>query len=158
MKIKHKNWKRKAKCVAVTLIAPFLKIAAILHFVDIFHILGSLLKCYNDGEEKIVKCDENLGYRTCFIRYNESKQTHFSDNESRWCHHPSFSHLTLKFVFCGVFFPRRRDHWERLLYEGQGPSNKEPYLSHIIVPPVQRTHSYVAQLVFYFNMILSIEG
>ena len=74
MKIKHKNWKRKAKCVAVTLIAPFLKIAAILHFVDIFHILGSLLKCYNDGEEKIVKCDENLGYRTCFIRYNESEQ------------------------------------------------------------------------------------
>ena len=37
--------------------------------------LGLCLKCYNDGQEKIVKCDENLGYRTCFIRYNESKFT-----------------------------------------------------------------------------------
>ena len=34
---------------------------------------GMNLKCYNDGDEEIVKCDENLGYRTCFIRYNESK-------------------------------------------------------------------------------------
>ena len=40
----------------------------------LFYIyLGLCLKCYNDGEEQIVKCDENLGYRTCFIRYNESE-------------------------------------------------------------------------------------
>ena len=44
-----------------------------------FFLAGLLLKCYNDGDEKIVKCDENLGYRTCFIRYNESKQT-INDN------------------------------------------------------------------------------
>ena len=36
-------------------------------------LTGLSLKCYNDGDERIVKCDENLGYRTCFIRYNESK-------------------------------------------------------------------------------------
>ena len=36
-------------------------------------VSGISLKCYNDGEEQIVKCDENLGYRTCFIRYNESE-------------------------------------------------------------------------------------
>ena len=42
----------------------------------LFYIyLGLCLKCYNDGEEQIVKCDENLGYRTCFIRYNESEFT-----------------------------------------------------------------------------------
>ena len=38
-----------------------------------YYVVGWCLKCYNDGEEQIVKCDENLGYRTCFIRYNESK-------------------------------------------------------------------------------------
>ncbi|XP_023328395.1 uncharacterized protein LOC111701369 [Eurytemora carolleeae] len=32
---------------------------------------GNGLKCYSDQLDKIVKCDENLGYRTCFIRYGE---------------------------------------------------------------------------------------
>ena len=35
---------------------------------------GQCLKCYHDKESsKVTKCDENLGYRTCFIRYDESK-------------------------------------------------------------------------------------
>ena len=42
-------------------------------YIDTCNVVGFCLKCYNDGEEQIVKCDENLGYRTCFIRYNESK-------------------------------------------------------------------------------------
>ena len=44
---------------------------------------GLCLKCYNDGQEQIVKCDENLGYRTCFIRYNESKFTFMKIDQTR---------------------------------------------------------------------------
>ena len=66
----YHRWTLKTKCVSCKSgnMHP--------HFILFwdFDFSGSLLKCYNDGEEKIVKCDENLGYRTCFIRYNESEQ------------------------------------------------------------------------------------
>jgi len=74
---------------------------------------GSLLKCYNDGEEKIVKCDENLGYRTCFIRYNEKggitgrgcstkDKVYYKECETN-----SYGEGTEKFCYCNFYLCNR---------------------------------------------------
>jgi len=70
---------------------------------------GFCLKCYNDGDEQIVKCDENLGYRTCFIRYNEKggitgrgcstkDKVYYKECETN-----SYGEGTEKFCYCNFY-------------------------------------------------------
>jgi len=73
---------------------------------------GLLLKCYNDGDEKIVKCDENLGYRTCFIRYNESGITGRGCSTKdkvyyKECETNSYGEGTEKFCYCNFYLCNR---------------------------------------------------
>jgi len=70
---------------------------------------GHALKCYNDGDEEVVKCDENLGYRTCFIRYNEKggitgrgcstkDKVYYKECETN-----SYGEGTEKFCYCNFY-------------------------------------------------------
>jgi len=81
--------------------------------MNILSSAGLLLKCYNDGDEKIVKCDENLGYRTCFIRYNEKggitgrgcstkDKVYYKECETN-----SYGEGTEKFCYCNFYLCNR---------------------------------------------------
>lgn len=71
---------------------------------------GQCLKCYHDKESsKVTKCDENLGYRTCFIRYDEKglvtgrgcstkDKVYYKECETH-----SYGEGTEKFCYCNFY-------------------------------------------------------
>eukprot|EP00088_Acartia_fossae_P043773 TRINITY_DN46242_c0_g1_i1.p1 TRINITY_DN46242_c0_g1~~TRINITY_DN46242_c0_g1_i1.p1 ORF type:complete len:128 (-),score=8.07 TRINITY_DN46242_c0_g1_i1:129-512(-) len=81
------------------------------HILPLLLILhtGYSLKCYSDQLERIVKCDENLGYRTCFTRYSERGEITGRGCSTKdkvyykECETNSYGAGTEKFCYCNFY-------------------------------------------------------